>query len=291
MGITGPTHIFSSPMHPGDVIRIASELRTIMAPEVALIQSQIPDIKSVVREAVSDIMHELMRPIREELTFLKSETEVLKTEIDQLKKDKKDLNDKVSNLEKNSDALEQYSRRNSLRISGITEKEGENTDEIMLKLASELNVSIGSSDIDRSHRVGRVENTRRDGSSKPKRQHRDIIVKFATYNARQKLYSMRKELRYTEDMKSIFFNEDLTKYRSKLLFDARTLARVAQISSAYSSDGKIFVRDNENKRHLIQSEEDITKFGSVSEAKMKLTELTRAKTLECRTIPAVAVNR
>ena len=88
------------------------------------------------------------------------------------------------------------------------------------------------SKIDHSHRAGRhIADWR-------KPRHREIIVKFAACNARQSVYLKPMDLRENEDMKGIFINEDLTKLRSKLLADAKYLARVDMLKSAYSTDGK-----------------------------------------------------
>ena len=98
----------------------------------------------------------------------------------------KELEKRVVVLERDTDALEQYSRRNSVRVSGIPEQNNEITDDVILKLAEDMNVQISRADTDRSHRVGRLEDTRRTHSEVRTRiRHRVIIVKFATYNARQ----------------------------------------------------------------------------------------------------------
>ena len=62
----------------------------------------------------------------------------------------------------------------------------------------------------------------------------------------------------------------MTQKRAKLLFDARTLRRVNNIKAAYSSGGKIFIRDNSDNRHLIKSDADLDKFGNVEAAKNQL---------------------
>ena len=156
--------------------------------------------------------------------------------------------------EDNIDIPEQYSRRNTLLISGIPEESNESTDTHVLELASDLNVNLFSHDIDRSHRVGKPSSTKT----------RDIIVKFSRYNALRMLYEVRKDLRELENRA---INKDLTKRRSKLLFDARPLERANFLKAAYSSDGKLFVRDKEDKRHIINSDGDLSDFGDVNEAK------------------------
>jgi hypothetical protein len=78
---------------------------------------------------------------------------------------------KVKSLEKSMDATEQYSRRNSLRISGIPESSDENTDAIILDISHEIGSDLSLPEIDRTHRVGK-----RKINGKP----RDIITKFGT---------------------------------------------------------------------------------------------------------------
>lgn len=65
--------------------------------------------------------------------------------------------------------LEQYSRQNNIRIFGLPEHQGENTNEVVKKLAVDnLEITIPDASIDRSHRVGRQ---RSEGN-------RGILVKF-----------------------------------------------------------------------------------------------------------------
>ena len=152
----------------------------------------------------------------------------------------------MGRLEENNNALEQYCRRNSLRISDIPEGPNRQTDEIVCELAEKMNVHIKSSDIDWSHRVGRIEPRLGPGN----RHHRDIIVKFASYNAHG-IPSVERTKEYPQ-LKSVFLYEDLTKKRSKLLFVARTLRRAGEIKAAYSSCGNIFIRDNLDIRRSIK---------------------------------------
>lgn len=185
--------------------------------------------------------------IRDELKQLREENEKLKTACCKLEV-------RVAKAEAANDSLEQYSRRNSVRISGIPVEENEDTDKIVLELADTMDVSLNISNLDRTHRIGPT-----------KKRKRDIIVKFATYRARQKLITERKKLRDMPDLDTVYINEDLTMARSKLLYDARRLVKAKLLKSAYSSDGRIFVKDNTDKRYLIQSDSDIEKHGHLDE--------------------------
>ena len=61
-------------------------------------------------------------------------------------------------------------------------------------------------------------------------------------------------------MNIIFINEDLTKFRSKLLFEARSLVCNNKLYSAYLSDGKIFICDHNDHRSVVRCEIDLHPF-------------------------------
>ena len=56
---------------------------------------------------------------------------------------------------------------------------------------------------------------------------------------------------------------------------ARCLFRVDKLTAAYSLDGRLFVRDDQNHRHYIQSEADLKDFGDPKETRKELARLTR----------------
>ena len=53
----------------------------------------------------------------------------------------------------------------------------------------------------------------------------------------------------------------------------KPLARAHLLKAAYSSDGRIFVLDKEDKRHLMKSDADIKTFGDVEEAKKTIARM------------------
>ena len=73
-------------------------------------------------------------------------------------------------------------RENSLEIHGIPEEAYETTEEVVVKLASALDVPVNPQDIEISHKL------RRKGT-KP------IIVKFASHKIKTKLYKARTKLK------------------------------------------------------------------------------------------------
>lgn len=181
----------------------------------------------------------------------------LNQKIQKLEKENEELRTRVCKLERDADTAEQYSRRNCLRISGIPEtvtgRDGdmssqnkamlpkhEFTDEKVRKIARALEVNVDLTDIDRSHRIG---------IQKPGKP-RDIIVKFSTYRARNALYRARVGLK-TCGYSGVFVNEDLTQIRSALFYKARQLVKDRYLNGAWTYDGTIMVKDDNQKTHRI----------------------------------------
>ena len=79
------------------------------------------------------------------------------------------------------DALEQYSRKNSIEILGIPEDVCEN-EEAVLKIAEVLNVDVKAEDIDICHRVKRI-------NSNP------IIARCVSHKVKRALYKNRVRLK------------------------------------------------------------------------------------------------
>ena len=100
----------------------------------------------------------------------------------------KNSNIKVEDLEKKIERQEQYSRRNCIIIHGLKEEKNESTNDKVVKLfREELNEDVLLEDLDRTHRIGK----KKDSSSKP----HPIIVKFARYNIREKVFKSKKKLK------------------------------------------------------------------------------------------------
>lgn len=156
---------------------------------------------------------------------------------------------RVDELETRADDLEQYTRRNSLRVAGLAETPNERPIEMALHLANatlQLDPPLASSDIDRAHRSGRP-------SADPTRP-RSFLIKFATYQQRERVWLAKKKLRSTR----LYVNEDLTKKRNALLWQARTAKREGRLSECWSMDGRIYAKKpGDDRKHQIKCLEDI----------------------------------
>ncbi|KAK3087095.1 hypothetical protein FSP39_001589 [Pinctada imbricata] len=151
------------------------------------------------------------------------------------------LASKNRELERRVDELEAYSRRNLVRISGVSEKEID-TSAALTKIASKLEIPMTSSDIEVSHRVG----------PKHPSRPRQIIARIKNYELRHRLLRSSKKLKQHPDMSGIHINQELSKSRGKLAYHARQLVRERKIKSTFVWDGKVIVVDNDDRKHTIQ---------------------------------------
>ena len=169
-------------------------------------------------------------------TQLKSKTEIISTLQTHRKRDSQD----ISKLKRDVNDAEQYSRRNCVRVYGISENSKEDTDQVMIDLASnKLDIKLERHEIDRSHRVGSPRSSAA-GAEKPP-SPRPIIVKFTTYRTRDLILKRRRKLKGTR----IGIEEDLTSINRTLL--KKTKEKVKnndKLSAAWSSDGKVIVLVN-----------------------------------------------
>lgn len=222
-------------------------------------QPQISEIakdsfKSQISDLVTSIVSRVLEGLNKKLNTLEKQNDGLRKENEVLVKANDDLQKRVTKLESAVDAAEQYSRRNCLRISGYEERALENTDTIVFEIANAIGVDLDVRDVDRSHRLGKP-----GTAAEPQTKSRDIIVKFSTYRLRNKFYKAR-TLTKDKGYKGVFVNEDLTRSRSKLLYEAPgRRVKSGQLKSAWSSDGTVLIKTN------IDDEDVVSKVNSLSD--------------------------
>ena len=217
------------------------------------------------------VVEKLQSAMIEKLT---GEVEHLKGLVTRRDEKIKELEEKTECSIIRNDDLEQYSRRNSLRISGVTQSQDEDVEkEILTMFNTKMQVTppITTADIDRAHRTGTV--TEKSGP-------RAIIVKFATYRARQRVYASRSMLGPPDKRRkpgdpwnrkqnegatterppyaqAIWVNEDLTLQRSALLYKARQKKKPHKINDCWTHDGRIMIKNTYGKIMQIKTEKDL----------------------------------
>lgn len=158
------------------------------------------------------------------------------------------LNRKINLLENKVDDTEQYSRRNSLRVDGLTGVTDPLTTAVnFCNETLKMDPPISVNSFDRVHQVG----PRKEGKERP------ILMKFANYQDRARVFKARPRLRNSHNR--IYVNEDLTSIRAKRFYQLRQMKTSQQIKDCWTFDGRLLVKDNRNLIQQINCEADIDK--------------------------------
>ena len=180
--------------------------------------------------------------MKKEVKKCKEENEKLTSEN---KKLKENIQTESDTRKKHINELEQYGRKNNIRISGIGhdnmyETSYDTAEGIANMLRNKLMVEVSALDIDIAHRLGKYE----EGKVRP------VIVKFVQ---RQMKHNIMKNTRHLKNT-NISINDDLTNLNYKVLSSLR-LKDKANITKAWSFDGKLYKKSKDGKTAVVTYEE------------------------------------
>ena len=142
-------------------------------------------------ESIRELIKEVVRELKQELKETKAELKTVKIENERLKQA---VNLQVFKL----DELDQYGRRENIRIQGVPESFDNKHDgeSVVLNIANELNIKIKTDDIQRAHRLGRIG----PNASKP----RPVIVRIISYKMRNEFLYSKSKLKNSEEFSQAF---------------------------------------------------------------------------------------
>jgi hypothetical protein len=216
-----------------------------------------------------DLVVKRLDALDAKFTAVETALEYQEREIADLKTDGREVRSLIENVRiqcrLESEKNEQYSRRDSIRISGVPETVDEDVCKIVISLSKELGVVLSSDDISACHRVF--------AKNKGKRQ---IIVKMISRRKKEELLQQAKKLAKTKAaLKGVYFNEDLTELRNNMCFLARK--RKDTVKRVVTNNGNItcFLHekkaDGKNKVVRLNTPDDFAQIGAnVAEVKREL---------------------
>ena len=165
-------------------------------------ESFIGDIKGELKIEIS----KFMKDQNEKITKLESEVSLLQKHVQFLKQ----ANETCA---LNHDEIEQYGRRQCLRLEGVPVKENESPSDVLnfvKSCAKEADVEIPDIAFDRAHRIGKKYKDRNSGE-----EVQSIIARFVSFRYRTLFYRNRKEI-----INKARVRLDLTRHRYGILSDA-----------------------------------------------------------------------
>ena len=145
----------------------------------------------------------------EKFEDLERDTRKKEEKINELEETTRKMDQNIDDLNRVIDRNEPYFRRNCILVHGVKESEHEDTNVVVTETLNELlQEKLTDVDIDRSHQIRKL---------KKGKQSRPIIIKFARYNIRDRVFENKKKLKDT----GISITESLTQNRMQMLTKAR----------------------------------------------------------------------
>ena len=155
-------------------------------------------------------------------------------------------NDKVE-LQNQTDASNQYVRRDNFKITGVPYRENENLIEVVQSVTRHIGREIAESEISDIHRLPNNQ-TDTNGSSAP-----GIIIRVNRRRVKHEIMDKKKHLRSSphRDYPNVGIYEDLTPLRSRILYALRNKKNQdgnKTYKFTWSKEGRIFCRTEQQTR-------------------------------------------
>ena len=176
---------------------------------------------------------------------------------DELEREVKDVKRALEMTKKDLNDLEQYGRRDCVEVSGISREENEDTESLILKLGSILEIDVEAKDVQACHRLG-------------KKQDAPIISKFVNRKTATAFLKAKKRVKKpingeslglkTHSQCKVYINESLTKQNKELLYLVRGRKKEKNWKYVWSRNGTIYARKSDESDFIrINNEKDIEK--------------------------------
>ena len=187
-----------------------------------------PNLGDIIEE-IKRLEQSFTNTIREELEKVKNELQSARVENEVLREEVEAMRSVIKNNEKKNNDLEQYIRRNNVRVFGVRdsvwEKEGDTETKIMELINKKLKVNIFSTNIEAVHRIGRHKN----GYNRP------IIVRFISRKDATRCLSNRRLLKGS----GVVLVEDLTATNARWY---GTIRNHPGVVNAWTKNGTTFYK-------------------------------------------------
>ena len=242
--------------------------------EVNVVFTEVPEFILVcIEAAVKNLREE--RDVKFEEQNIKFNT--MKTELEEIIEDKEKL---ITGLRKEVrehkfevDALAQYTRSENFKIHGIEYKKGEDTNEIVKKVAKYAGVSLTDRDISVSHRLMSKEAMDKQISASNRDKNIPaIFVRVDKRDIKTKMLEARRNRPQNPDCpadnKAATMYEYVTPLRSRIMYALRHRNNKTEFKFVWSKGGRIYARTHEEaaqdpqpRPHVINTPDDLAKIG------------------------------
>lgn len=181
------------------------------------------------------------------------------------KHDTTDLENRLLQLQAESNNRDQATLCNDVEIAGCPEVANENCTHLILTIAKKLGVELDERDVVSVERAGPPRVATVSGETGAQPRPRALAVRLARRTLRDALLRAARVRRaltteglHSGPAKQLYVNERLTKHNRVLFQKARRLALDQNFKFVWTREGKIFARKQEGSpRHQLRFEEDL----------------------------------
>ena len=217
--------------------RTAAKVRRSSLPDMSDFVSR-EDLVQIIKDTISASLSDALEPLQHEIRDLKSALLDKSQENETLRATLKEQESTIQSLGDKVDALEQYSRRSTLCLSGVKHsKWKESLPDLVDTLCKTVQVPAQDYVV-KFHWVG-----------KPKDDRGQVLIKFVNEKVRDNVLKKRKMLRDSgAELADMRINEDLTLVRRSILRELLNLRRKEKLHAVWTFNGVINFKLTENSR-------------------------------------------
>lgn len=203
--------------------------------ELQIVKNEVTELKTSVNFLSNsvDVVNNAMKEIQSQISELKKENKQLKNENIELQKVSTDMKERLR-------ALEQYTRKNNIEISGIPETAKENVLAVVKDIGTALGLELQESQVAAAHRIPSF---KRDRPASlvvqfQDRTSRDIWI--SKYKERKTITA--RDVNQAYPPHKVFVNEHLSPENKLFLNKLKQKTKDLGIKYVWCRDGKFYVR-------------------------------------------------
>ena len=138
-------------------------------------------------------------------------------EVNTMKSKYEALQQEIQTLRRKNNDLEQYTRKENLRLLFVPEEDDENCEEVVVHCLTEMGINPASMNFHAVHRVGKKKPSPTNSTEEV--SPRQIIVRFISRKDRDNVWENRGKVKNSTDklFENAFFVPDLTRERRDLI--------------------------------------------------------------------------
>lgn len=227
-----------------DIVTQLKKLRSDMKKEIGELTTKVSEtIESL--EFISKKYDDVIKTLNEN----DKKIDKVLNDVAEINKVKVENNQKIYNLERQINRLEQEAKNNSIEVRNIQAENCNQIKDCILEITKRINISIKENDITRITKI-----------NKYKSKNSCYLISFLSVEIADEILKNKKMLKQDEEYKNVYINPDLTIYNKNLLWEMKNMARQLKYKYVWTKRGSLYMREHENSKIVkINTFDDLNK--------------------------------